>query len=201
MLTLFAFSTENWGRPRTEVDYLLRLAGRTIDRELAKLDEKGIRLQHIGDLASLPKALRHKVEGAIARTASNDRMIVNLAFNYGGRADVVQAVRRLIAEGARPEDVTEEAIACRLQTTGLPRPGPAGAHGRGASHLELPGLAGGVRGVLLHPRRSGPTSDRARSTRRCRSSAGGGGASAWCRTAWCQSDGADLGTEYLDADA
>ena len=122
VLTLFAFSTENWGRPRTEVDFLLRLARGTIDRELEMLDESGIRLQHIGDLAPLPKTLRRKVEGAIARTASNDRMIVNLAFNYGGRADVVQAVRRLIAEGARPEDVTEEAIACRLQTTGLPSP-------------------------------------------------------------------------------
>ena len=122
VLTLFAFSTENWGRPRSEVDYLLRLARGTIDRELAILDKNGIRLQHIGDLAPLPKTLRCKVEGAIVRTASNDGMIVNLAFNYGGRADVVQAVRRLIAEGARPEDVTEEAIARRLQTAGLPSP-------------------------------------------------------------------------------
>jgi undecaprenyl diphosphate synthase len=122
VLTLFAFSTENWGRPRTEVEYLLRLAGRTIDRELAALDDAGIRLQHIGDLGQLPKTLRRKVEAATARTAGNDRMVVNLAFNYGGRADVVQAVRRLIAEGASPEDVTEEAIECRLETAGLPSP-------------------------------------------------------------------------------
>ena len=122
VLTLFAFSTENWGRPRTEVEYLLRLAGRTIDRELAALDEAGIRLQHIGGLSPLPRALRSKVEAAIERTASNDRMLVNLAFNYGGRADIVQAVRRLVAEGATAAEITEQAIACHLETAGLPDP-------------------------------------------------------------------------------
>ena len=120
VLTLFAFSTENWGRPRAEIDHLLRLAGRAIDRELDALDDAGIRLRHIGDLGGVPDALRRKVESAVELTAANDRMTVNLAFNYGGRADVVQAVRRLVAEGALPGDVTEEAIASRLATADLP---------------------------------------------------------------------------------
>ena len=80
VLTLFAFSTENWGRPRTETDYLLRLAGGTIDRELDALHDSHIRLQHIGDLAAVPDALRRKVEAAVKLTAGNDRMTVNLAF-------------------------------------------------------------------------------------------------------------------------
>lgn len=122
VLTLFAFSTENWGRPRTEIDYLLRLAGRTIDRELDALHDAGIRLQHIGDLAAVPDALQRRVEAAVRLTAGNDRMTVNLAFNYGGRADVVQAVRRLIADGVQPSDVTEEAITCRLATADMPAP-------------------------------------------------------------------------------
>ncbi len=122
VLTLFAFSTENWGRPRTEIDYLLRLAGRTIDRELDALHDAGIRLQHIGDLDAVPDALQRKVEAAVRLTAGNDRMTVNLAFNYGGRADVVQAVRQLIADGVAPADVTEEAITCRLATADMPAP-------------------------------------------------------------------------------
>ena len=122
VLTLFAFSTENWGRPRTEIDYLLRLAGRTIDRELDALHDAGIRLQHIGDLDAVPDALRRKVQAAVRLTAGNDRMTVNLAFNYGGRADVVQAVRQLIADGVPPADVTEEAITRRLATADMPAP-------------------------------------------------------------------------------
>lgn len=122
LLTLFAFSTENWGRPRTETDYLLRLAGRTIDRELDALHDAGIRLQHIGDLAAVPDALRRRVGAAVKLTAGNNRMTVNLAFNYGGRADVVQAVRQLVADGVAPSEVTEEAITCRLATADMPSP-------------------------------------------------------------------------------
>ena len=122
IVTLFAFSTENWGRPRGEVDYLMRLAGRVIDRELDSLDEAGIRLQHIGDLSPLPRSLQRKVEDAVVRTAGNDRITVNLAFNYGGRSDIVGAVRRLIADGVAPGEVDAEAIASRLATADLPDP-------------------------------------------------------------------------------
>jgi undecaprenyl diphosphate synthase len=122
VLTLFAFSTENWGRPRSEVDGIMRLARRVIDRELSTFHDAGVRLRHLGALDALPKALQKKIRGAIARTAENDRMTVNLAFNYGGRADIVSAVRQLVAEGVTPEAVTEQAIAARLCTAGLPDP-------------------------------------------------------------------------------
>ena len=122
IVTLFAFSTENWGRPRSEVDGIMRLAARVIDRELNKFHENGIRLCHLGDLAPLPRGLQSRVQRAIRRTAGNTRMTVNLAFNYGGRADIVEAVRQLVAEGAAPADVTDEAIARRLATAGLPDP-------------------------------------------------------------------------------
>ena len=122
VVTLFAFSTENWGRPRDEVDGLMRLAGRFIDRHLGELDDSGARLQHIGDPEGLPRDLRRKVHAAVERTRHNDRIVVNLAFNYGGRADIVQAVQRLVADGVPPEAITAEAIEARLATAGLPEP-------------------------------------------------------------------------------
>lgn len=121
-VTLFAFSTENWGRPRSEVDGIMRLASRVIDRELNTFHDSGIRLRHLGDIAALPKSLQSRVRKAVRRTADNDGMTVNLAFNYGGRADIVEAVRRLVAAGVRPQEVTEEAIEAQLTTAGLPEP-------------------------------------------------------------------------------
>lgn len=122
IVTLFGFSTENWGRPRAEVQTILRLASDFVDRYLDELDERGVQLRHLGDVEDLPAPLRRRVRQAIERTAHNDQMIVNLAFNYGGRADIVDAVRRLIAEGVPPEQVTEEAITARLTTGGQPEP-------------------------------------------------------------------------------
>ena len=122
VLTLFAFSTENWGRPRAEVDGIMRLAGGVIDRELTALHETGVRLCHIGDLEGLPKGLQKRVKAAVERTAGNTGMTVNLAFNYGGRADIVAAVRTLVAAGATAEQITEEAIAAHLTTAGQPDP-------------------------------------------------------------------------------
>lgn len=122
MLTIFAFSTENWGRPRTEVDAILRLGREFIDRHLNELHEEGVRLRHIGDMARLPRGLQSRMERAIELTRENTRITLSVAFNYGGRADIVQAVRRLIEEGVRPEDVDDDAIASRLATHGLPDP-------------------------------------------------------------------------------
>ncbi|MSQ42175.1 MAG: di-trans,poly-cis-decaprenylcistransferase [Dehalococcoidia bacterium] len=117
-LTLFAFSTENWGRPQSEVRAIMRLGSEFIDRHLEELDASGVRIEHIGDPDGLPRGLRHRVEEAVERTAGNRRILLNIAFNYGGRADIVSAVRRLVGEGVRAEDVTEEAIASRLATAG-----------------------------------------------------------------------------------
>ena len=122
VITLFGFSTENWGRPRPEVQAILRLGGEFIDRHLDEFDRSGVQVRHLGEIDRLPRALRARVRRAVERTRDNDGMIVNFAFNYGGRADIVHAVRRLIADGVPADAVTEEAIACRLATGDLPEP-------------------------------------------------------------------------------
>ena len=122
MLTLFAFSTENWGRPDEEVKGLMTLGADFIDTHLDELRREGVRVRHIGDPEGLPETLRVRVDRAVDETASNDAIIVNIAFNYGGRADIVRAVRRLVADGVPAEEVTEEAIAARLWTVGVPDP-------------------------------------------------------------------------------
>ncbi len=122
VLTLFAFSTENWGRPRAEVDAIMRLGARVLDRDLDALHDAGIRVRHLGDLDGVPKPLAKRVRAAMEKTAANTKMTVNLALNYGGRADIVAAVRALIAGGATAEEITEEAITAHLDTAGLPDP-------------------------------------------------------------------------------
>jgi undecaprenyl diphosphate synthase len=120
VLTLFGFSTENWGRPRTEVETILKLGADFIDSHLDELNANGIRVAHLGGTDRLPIWLRRRVRKAVEATAGNDRMLVNLAFNYGGRGEILDAVRQLIQDGVKPADVTEEAIEARLTTAGLP---------------------------------------------------------------------------------
>lgn len=122
VVTLFAFSTENWNRPRVEVQAIMRLASRVIDRDLDALDRVGARLVHVGDLDPLPGALRDRVERAIERTAGNDRITVALAFNYGGRADIVRAVQALVRAGTPAEAIDEAALAAQLSTAALAEP-------------------------------------------------------------------------------
>jgi undecaprenyl diphosphate synthase len=122
VLTLYAFSTENWRRPGSEVNGLMMILAEVIERETAKLHENGAQLRHIGSLEGVPTELRRRVQYAVDLTRLNSRLVVNVAFNYGGRAELVDAVRRLIADGVRPEDVTEERISAYLQTSGLPDP-------------------------------------------------------------------------------
>ena len=121
-LTLFAFSTENWKRPKSEINPLFRLIGRVIDRELKALHENGVRLVHIGDLTPLATDLQRRIRSAIELTKHNQRMTVCVAFNYGGRAEIVEAVRKLVADGVAPEAVTEEKLESYLGTQGLPDP-------------------------------------------------------------------------------
>jgi len=122
MLTLWAFSTENWGRPEEEVKGLLRLLSQTIKRELAELHRQGVCLRHLGRLDRLPEQLQKEVREAIELTKNNSRLVLNVAFDYGGRADIVQAVRRIIADGISPEEVNEDLISRYLYTAGLPDP-------------------------------------------------------------------------------
>jgi undecaprenyl diphosphate synthase len=122
ILTLYAFSTENWQRPRDEVEGLLGILAQVIDRETQQLHANGVRLRHIGDLSALSPQLQARVRYAEELTRENSRLLVNVAFNYGGRAEIVRAVRRLVAAGVAPEEITEERLGAELFTAGLPDP-------------------------------------------------------------------------------
>ena len=122
VLTLFAFSTENWVRPKREVNALIRLIGHFIDRELKALNEKGVRLRHLGRLDPLSPSLRRRVEEAMELTKDNDRITVNVAFNYGGRKEIVEAVRRIVEDGVPAERIDEELFSSYLDTADLPDP-------------------------------------------------------------------------------
>ena len=122
ILTLYAFSTENWGRPADEVNGLLRILEEVIDREMVELNKEGARLVHIGRLEQLPNSLHQKVNEAIALTKNNTRITVCLAFNYGGRDEIVCAIRRIIADGVKEDQVTESLFNSYLFTAGLPDP-------------------------------------------------------------------------------
>lgn len=121
-LTLFAFSTENWHRPKKEVQGLLRLLGQVIDRETERFCCEGIQLRHLGRLDSLPPRLHKKVLQAIERTKSNQRMVLCIAFDYGSRAEILDAVRRIIADGISPEQLNESVFGSYLYTAGIPEP-------------------------------------------------------------------------------
>lgn len=122
ILTLYAFSTENWSRPESEVRALLTLAHRMIDRELETLRRHGVRLRHIGRREGLPPSLVQRIERAEALTQDNDTLILNIAFNYGGRADIVDAVRAIMRRGLSPDEIDETTISAHLSTAGLPDP-------------------------------------------------------------------------------
>ncbi|HEX2923723.1 MAG TPA: isoprenyl transferase [Chloroflexota bacterium] len=122
MLTLYAFSTENWKRPSDEVKGLMSLLLYAVDREAENLNRNGVQIRHIGSLDGLDKKLVQRLQYAVDLTKGNDRLIVNVAFNYGGRAEIVEAARRLVREGVAPEEITEELFASRLYTGGAPDP-------------------------------------------------------------------------------
>lgn len=126
VLTLYAFSTENWRRPAGEVEVLMRLLGQAVTDEADELVRAGVSLRVSGDLASLDPALRREVERVIDLTRENRELIVNVAYNYGGRAEIVAAVRRLLADaaaGRAPSGEIDDAQVERyLYTAGLPDP-------------------------------------------------------------------------------
>ena len=121
-LTLFAFSTENWARPSSEVRGLFRVLAEAIDKETYNLHEKGARLCHLGRLDRLPKQLQKKVNEAIELTRDNTRIVLNLAFDYGGRDDILTAVRRMAEKHVSPEAIDEDLFKQHLFTAGLPDP-------------------------------------------------------------------------------
>jgi undecaprenyl diphosphate synthase len=123
-LTLYAFSTENWKRPRYEVDALMRMLRRYLRLELDEIDRQNIKFQTIGRTDALAHNVQLEIARATERTAKNNGMILTVALNYGGRAEIVDAcraaVRTLLAEGRPPDEVTEERIANELYTLNLP---------------------------------------------------------------------------------
>lgn len=121
-LTIWAFSTENWQRPETEVKGLMRILERMIQRELRRLHEEGVRLCHIGRLDRLPRRLQQQIQDAIEMTKNNKRIVLNVAFDYGGRPEIVQAVQRIIDDGLPVEDVDEDLISSYMYTAGQPDP-------------------------------------------------------------------------------
>ena len=122
ILTLYAFSTENWGRPNAEVRGIMRILEQTIDRELPELHQNGVQLRHIGRLEDIAEGLRQKVHEAIELTKHNDRIILNVAFNYGGRAEIVDAVRRIVESEVDSDRLDEHLFGQYLYTAGLPDP-------------------------------------------------------------------------------
>jgi undecaprenyl diphosphate synthase len=121
-LTLWAFSTDNWRRPRDEIDGILRILAEVIERETEELHRQGAQLRHIGSLEGLDPALQTAVRSAIERTRNNDRLILTLAFNYSGRQELLAAVRSLVASGTPAEAVDEETLQDHLFTRDLPDP-------------------------------------------------------------------------------
>ncbi|MEW5828869.1 MAG: isoprenyl transferase [Chloroflexota bacterium] len=121
-LTIYAFSTENWGRPPEEVSGLMRILEDVIDRELNELHKEGVQLRHIGRLERLAPNLQEKVLHAIELTQNNDRLVLNVAFNYGGRDEIVLAIQRMIRDGVAAGDVTDEMVSRYLFTAGVPDP-------------------------------------------------------------------------------
>ncbi len=121
-LTIYAFSTENWRRPIEEVRGLMNILEDVIDRELEELHKNGVQLRHIGQLDRLSPELQEKVHHAIELTRDNDRLVLNVAWNYGGRDEIVHAIKGIIEDGISPNEVTEELVSQYLYTANCPDP-------------------------------------------------------------------------------
>jgi len=122
VLTVYAFSKENWKRPKREVDFLMDLLRDYMRKELDELRENNIRVQVVGRLHELPAVVQDVLQRAVQATAANTGLVFNLALSYGGRAEIVDACRELIRDGVSPEDLDEETFARRLYTVGQPDP-------------------------------------------------------------------------------
>ncbi len=119
-VTLYGFSTENWTRPEEEVDGLFKILVDFIENTAADIHSKGVKLRHIGRIHELPVSLQKAISEAVELTKNNTGMTLSIAFNYGSRAEILDAVRNIIAEGTAPEDINEELFDGYLYTAGLP---------------------------------------------------------------------------------
>ena len=121
-LTVYALSTENWSRPRDEIEVLLSLLGEQLQSERKAIFENRIRIKVLGSMDPLPPALRLTVRGMERATANFDRLTLNIAFNYGGRSEIVRAAKAILQERIDPEDITEDLFERYLYTAGVPDP-------------------------------------------------------------------------------
>ncbi len=119
-VTLYGFSTENWGRPTDEIKGLFRILVERIDQDVPKLNKRGVRVRHLGRLGELPDWLQSSVKRAVELTKGNTGLTLSLAFNYGGHVEIIDAVRRIIAEGIPPERIDEKMFSEYLYTAGIP---------------------------------------------------------------------------------
>ena len=119
-LTLYAFSTENWDRPETEVNGILNLAIAVIAHEAQELHENGVRIKHLGRVDRLSPELRVELEQAVEMTAGNTGLTLGIAFDYGGRAEIVQAAKRMVEETVSPDEVDEQKFSEFLYTSDMP---------------------------------------------------------------------------------
>ena len=121
-LTIFAFSTENWDRPDDEVGILIQLLAEALRDETEPLHRDGVRIRHIGRLDRLPAGLREVIRESVELTKDNTRITLNVAYDYGGRAEIIDAVRSILADYLAPSDITEDIFQQHLHTAGLPDP-------------------------------------------------------------------------------
>ncbi len=121
-LTLWAFSTENWRRPRDEVEGILRILAEAISSETEELNSRGAQLRHIGSLEGIEPELQAAIKESIDLTRTNDRIVLTLAFNYGGRAELIQAIRRIVEDEVPVDQINEDVIDRYLYTYDMPNP-------------------------------------------------------------------------------
>jgi len=121
-LTVYAFSTENWNRKPEEVNFLMELLAHTIKNELNDLYENGVVISFIGDLEKLNKKLQKILSDAVEKTKNNTGVNLQIAFNYGARDEIVNAVKKIANENIKAEDITEELISKKLYTSNVPDP-------------------------------------------------------------------------------
>lgn len=120
IVSVYAFSTENWKRPLEEVNFLMKLMIEVMQKELRELHEAGVKVNILGDLSPLPDATRKAIEDGLELTKDNKKMVLNIAFNYGGRQEIIQAVKTVVEEGMASDEITEEKLSSLMYTKDMP---------------------------------------------------------------------------------
>lgn len=155
-LTLYAFSTENWGRPAAEVDALMELFCKSVINETPELAAQGVRVRIIGDKSRFPEKVKHHLDQIENRTATGKRLTLQLALNYSSRSEIVHAMQGLARRAAAgifsSEEISEQTVSEALYTAGCPDPRPADTHQRRTTAQQFPAVAGCLRRTLFHPR-------------------------------------------------